>query len=216
MRARKGFRSTVILSLSLIIFASGGYPLRAQTQNSLTFQTKFFSSEREGPAAAGESLPEIIFFADLSGGGLGRDGVRQFSALKKFFKFDRLELRQESPEVKISWGESWGEKKKDRPEAFQTLAMNGREYEMRLIPAEINAGERIFRFRVEIYERKAESASRLKSQELILSRDALWNFGGPPAIGFFFGGTAYFITCTVTYEHFFLGGRLGAGFSEVL
>jgi len=214
MRERKGFGPAAGLSLGLAILISGGGPLRGQTTNSLSFQTRFFASEREG-AAASESRPEIVFFTDLSGG-LGRDGGRQLTALKGFFKIDGLELRQESPEVKVSWGESWGEKKKDHPEASQSLAMNGRGYELRLIPEEISGGERLFKIRLEIYEQKAESGSRLRTQELILSREILWNFGGPLAVGFFFCGPAYFITTTVTYEHSVMGGRLGVGFSEVL
>jgi hypothetical protein len=52
--------------------------------------------------------------------------------------------------------------------------------------------------------------------ENVMSKEILWNFGGPLAIGFFFDENAYFVTFTIDYGWSAFGGSLGVGMTWTL
>jgi hypothetical protein len=68
----------------------------------------------------------------------------------------------------------------------------------------------------QLASRSSENSSALKTREIVLSRDILWNFGGPLAVGFFSGEKACFVTLTIEYAWSSFAGTLGVGSSRIL
>jgi hypothetical protein len=194
-------------------FLSGqSKPSDAQRQIRLRFKSNFFMTPGQNDASSGkQTRPEIVLFARNGDNGLGLNAVRQLENLKKFFGIKDLTAENESGELEIS-AESWSEMKKTQPKASHTAMMNGQEYSIFVVPVEIDHKANIFKFRLEVYKNQSpKNTLSLKTMENVMSKEILWNFGGPLAIGFFFDENAYFVTFTIDYGWSAFGGNLGVG-----
>ncbi|MDP2914985.1 MAG: hypothetical protein Q8O91_05990 [Candidatus Aminicenantes bacterium] len=95
--------------------------------------------------------------------------------------------------------------------------MNGKEYSVFVSTVEINDKEKIYKFRLKIFKNQPSTDSpMLKAMSLILSKEILWNYGRPLAVGFFSDEKSGFITITIEYGRASFGGSIGAGISWTL
>ncbi len=162
--------------------------------------------------------PDVFLVARIHGRGLGRNAALQRESLSRFFNLPDLEIVVDSSETEIAWESgTWEEYRKSQPRASQTVQLNGQDYSVSLIPHEIDVHGRIFKFILEIYSSRGPGGEdTLKSMERIVSREILWDFNGPLAVGLYFPGRVYFMSWKVDIELSTLGFRFGSGLSWTL
>jgi len=220
MRANK--KILVLMWLTGLAFGAGSLSgqIRSpeiKSEISLQFKTHLFMTPAAGESVPGKSEePEVVLFARNGDDGLGNTAARQLENLRKFFRLPSLIAEKESGEARMA-AENWNELKQSQPKAACAIRMNGKEYSVFVSPVEINDKEKIFKFRLEIFKnRPSQDSPMLKALSLILSKEILWNYGGPLAVGFFSDDKAGFITITIEYGRASFGGSLGSGISWTL
>jgi hypothetical protein len=214
MRASK--KILVLTWLTGLAFGAGSLigqnqPSERKSEISLQFKTRLFMTPSAGESVPGKSgEPEIVLFARNGDDGLGKTAAQQLENLRKFFRLPSLTAEKESGEVKMV-AENWNELKQSQPKAACAIRMTGKEYSVFVTPVEINDKEKIYRFRLEIFKNQpSQDSSMLKAMSLILSKEILWNYGGPLAVGFFSDEKAGFVTITIEYGRASFGGSIGA------
>ncbi len=207
----------IVFSLGAGFLCGQSKPSESRHEIRLRFKSNFFMTPGQDSTASGkDAKPEIVLFARNGDSGLGPNVTRELENLKKFFGIKDLAAGKESEELEIS-AESWAEMKKTQPKAAHTALMNGQEYSIFVVPVEIDHKANIFKFRLEVYKNQSlKDTPWLKTMESVMSKEILWNFGGPLAIGFFFGEKVYFVTFTIDYGWSSYGGRLGVGMTWTL
>jgi hypothetical protein len=231
MRKISGRVSIVVLSL-WGSFALGTQdkttsPISSGSGLRLSFKSCLFEAEKSSGLTQEKAGPEILLLAKIYESSLG-GASEQLQNLRKLFRLPELNLKEESPEVEVVWKfsrEIYDEKRKmvgreegkSRSKIRKTVFLDGEEYTIFLIPEEIKAKENIFKFGLEIYktQNRGELAP-LASLELITTKEILWNFQGPLAVGFFFDDKTCFLTFTIGVSISYFGGSLGSGLSWTL
>jgi len=220
MRASKKF--LVLAWLTGLAFGAGSLigqnqPSERKSEISLQFKARLFMTPAAGESVPGKGEePEIVLFARNGDDGMGKTAARQLENLRKFFRLPSLIAEKEAGEVRMA-AENWNELKQSQPKAACAIRMNGKEYSVFVTPVEINDKEKIYKFRLEIFKNQPSADSpALKAMSLVLSKEILWNYGGPLAVGFFSDDRAGFITIAIEYGRASFGGSIGSGISWTL
>lgn len=221
-------RKLITLSFVVALTLFGTIFLKAQQKKSFSFKsvtTLFFRSclfeaeSARGLSQQKDDRLDILLMAKIYESGLSKYASKQLEELKNYFRLPNLRLKQESQEIELTWEIRSDKEKRVKFEqkVRQTAFLNGVEYNIFLIPQEINTKEKIFRFILEVYKiQKKEESSSLASIELVIKKDILWNFNGPLAVGFFFGEKIYFLTFTIRVAISSYGYPLGSSLTWII
>jgi len=194
----------------LTLFVSGWSAERTTT---LQVETRLFATPMKEPAAKDEkAAPDIVLFVRLFEPGLGRDGVAEAQALKRFFNLPALTLQEEARTAEITWSED-NETKKGRLTVDRRIRLGGREFIVALVPEEVKGPGEASLIRLEIQRAAPGQRGSIDVLEKIIAKDVSWNFYGPLVLGFFFPDETYFLTLEVQATKSSFGGRLGSSIS---
>jgi hypothetical protein len=191
-------------------------------ESTLSFKTCLFEADLStGLAPEQEKEPKILLLTQLFGGGLSEKPAGQLESLKSYFRLPELALKEESGEIEITWEVyEEGRNKKDEIKKDQKISqvaeLDGDRYTIFIIPREINIKDNLYRFLIEIHRNKTKETGGLFSMELLVSRELLWNFRGPLAVGFFFPDKIYFLTFTIWAGWSNSGPRLGSAMAWII
>jgi hypothetical protein len=211
-------RTVSVVLIVLAVLSSGAVSVRADSKRiELRFRSDVFATQGAGEGAPGKDAgPEIVLFSKNGEDGLGKDAARQLENLKKYFRIPSLAAEKETGTIVLG-APSWTEMKKNDPKAAKTVFLDGAEYSIFIIPIEINDKDNLYRFRLEIFRNgPAANSPSLKLMERIMSKEVLWNYSGPLAVGLFSGEKTCFVTFTIDYAWSSFAGSLGVGMSRTL